>query len=178
MGFYVADNRTLFRENHGDTNDKLHRNKEKMLTNPEFEEYLKYVKLYRLDIYNEITEARSPWRAEWLDADFKTKRKDLYMNYHVFENGKIVQKTGRLDKDTLTEDRVPGINLSDLLTNPTKQGLPKQDFELGNLSYWAPDRDNDSVAGFYANEDGAGFVCYWSSSVMDSGLGVRVAKLK
>jgi len=153
---YVAKERTLLGKDFHECQELLHNNNERMPTPFEFIEFLKYTKENNSDIYNEITQVRSPWRAEWLDADFKTKGKDLYVNYHVFDSsGKIIQKSKLLDKNTLMKDKTPGISLDYLLNNPTSQGFPSKNAQSGDLYYWYPRSDNDSVARFIANSDRA-----------------------
>ncbi len=125
----------------------------------------------------DVVKAKNPWRAEWLDADFKTKGKELHINYHVFDkNGKIIQKSEVLDKNTLMKDKTPGISLENWIENPTKQGLPSNKTKLGNLYYWYPRDDNNSVARFSANTGRADLYCGRYPSFRVSGLGVRAAK--
>ena len=177
INLYVAKQRTLIGENWFDTQEALHSNNQKMLTIPEFIEFLKYTRENNQDIYKEVTEVRNPWRSEWLDADFKTKGENLIINYHVFdENRKITKKSKVLDKDTLMKDKIPGIDLASWLNNSTEQGLPKKDSKKGSLYYEHPKADNDSVAGFVADGGGAGLCCDGFPSVAYSYLGVRAAK--
>jgi len=176
INLYVAKQRTLLNSNYNECQESLHKENSKMLTIPEFKEFLNYTKDNFLDIYNEITEIRNPWRSEWLDADFKVENRDLFVHYHVFENNNIVRKKEKLDKDILMEDKTPGISLDGWLKDSIKQGLPKQNIASGNLYYWFPRSDNNSVAWFSAAVDGAYLVCDRSPSVRGSSLGVRAAK--
>jgi len=177
INLYVAKERTLLGEDWFDTQKALHSSNQKMLTIPEFKEFLKYTRENHQDIYNDITEMRDSWRAEWLDADLKTKGKDLIVNYHVFnENGKIVKKSEILDKNTLMKDKTPGIDLEYWLNNPTEQGLPTKKTKSGDLYYWYPRKDNNSVARFDANSDMAILDCGRYPSCGNSYLGVRAAK--
>lgn len=179
INLYVAREKTLLGENWFDTQKSLHSNEQKMLTIPEFKEFLKYAKENHKDIYNEITEVRNPWRAEWLDADFKTQGKELIVNYHVFdENGKIVKKSEVLDKNTFMKNKTPGISLENWLEDSTKSGLPKNLVKSGDLYYWYPRSDNNSVARFGANSGGADLNCCRIPSGGGSDLGVRAAKLR
>lgn len=149
-----------------------------MLILPEFIEFLKYTKENYKEIYNEITEVRNPWRAEWLDADFKVKGKDLYINYnHILDsNGNLIPKNSEiLDKNTLMKDK--GISLEDYLNkNQTSQGLPSKEVKSGDLYYWYPESDNNSVARFDADSDRADLYCGWDPSDGYSYLGVRAVK--
>jgi hypothetical protein len=174
----VARNKILHGKNFYNTQEALHSNNQRMLTIPEFREFLKYTRQNHKDIYNEITQVRSPWRAEWLDADFKVEGKDLVVYYHIFENGKIVKKSEKLDKNTLMEDKTPGISLENWLEDSTNQGLPKDVVKSGKLYYWCPDKDNNSVARFGANDVWSDLDCIRVPSGRGSGLGVRAAKLR
>ena len=180
---YVAKERTLQNRNWFGAHKELQENGERMLIIPEFVEFLKYLKSSNnqedLEIYKDITEVRSPWRAEWFDADFKTKGEDLYIhsNHKLDENKSLVpQNKEILDRNTLMKDKIPGISLESWLKNPTKQGLPSKKTNSGNSYYWNPRSDNNSVARFNADVDGAGLSCYGSPSDRDSYLGVRAVR--
>jgi hypothetical protein len=153
----------------------------KMLTIPEFREFLKYSRENYPKLYEEVTAVRTPWRAEHLDADFKLKDGKLYINSgHVLDSrGNLVpQHSEVLHKDTLMKDRTPGISLDDWVDgkNVTSQGLPNSKSSKGDLYYWYPRDDNNSVARFVADDDRTDFICNWDPSYWDSNLGVRVAK--
>jgi hypothetical protein len=174
IGLAVPKERTLLNKNFYDSQKILHDNKTKMLSMNEFREFLKVAKEKDAELYNEITQVRSPWRAEWIDADFKYKNGEMFVDYHVFdENGNIQKKREKLDKETLMKDKIPGISLEKWINDSTNQGLPKN--SEGSLYYWAPDKDNNSVAGFYADSIGASLngriPSYW-----DANLGVRAAE--
>jgi len=172
--------RILLNQNWYETHKELQSNGKRMPTPSEFLEILKYVKENNLNIYKEITEVRSPWRANWLDADFKVKGKDLYINYnHILDSkGNLVPKNSEiLDKNTLMKDRTPGISLDDyILNNHTSQGLPNKSVKSGDLYYWFPRSDNNSVAGFDASSDWAGLYCGRYPTDGVSGLGVFAVK--
>jgi hypothetical protein len=174
----VAKKRTHLGKDWNECHKLLQRFGERMLTLPEFVEFLKYVKIHHPNVYNEITEVRNPWRAEWLDADFKMKGKDLYVNFYLFDaGGNIIQKSELLDRNTLMEDKIPGISLEDYLNNNhTIQGLPNKEVKSGDLYYWRPRSDNNSVAGFVANSGRAGLYCYWYPPFVASALGVRAVR--
>lgn len=111
----------------------------------------------------DIIGVRSPWRAEWIDADFKVKNKRLCINSEP------------LDKNTLMEDRQ--ISLEDYINNNhTSQGLPSKKVKSGDLYYLYPRSDNNSVAGFYAGSGKAGLDCCRGPSNWDSSLGVRAVR--
>ena len=128
-------------------------------------------------VFDDIFGIKSPWRAEYIDADFKKGKDGLYINSnHVLDaNGNLIPQTSEvLDKSTLMKDKTPGIFLEDYLhSNYTTQGLPKKSVIKGDFYYWYPRSDNNSVAGFGAYSDGAGLDCNGGPSVRDPGRGVR-----
>jgi hypothetical protein len=180
INLYVAKERTHLNENWFECHKELQTNGERMLILPEFIEFLKYTKANFPDIYKEITEVRTPWRAEWIDADFKVKGKDLFINYnHVLDsNGNPVpQNSEILTQDALMKDKTPGISLEDYLnSNHTNQGLPSKKVKSEDLYYWCPDKDNKSVAWFDASSVRAVLGCISYPSDQYSALGVRAAK--
>ena len=130
------------------------------------------------NIYNEITEKRDPWRAEWLDADFKTKgqsKKNLIINYnHKLKNGILVPDN--------IEDLIWPIK-KDCYVNLdfNNQGMPTtessvQNYVQGsNFYHYYPRDDNNSVAGFRADSGRAGLNCNWTPGYSNAELGVRHA---
>jgi len=180
INLYVARERTFLNETWTDCHKLLQAEEERMLILPEFIEFLKYCKINNPDIYEEITAIRSPWRAEWIDADFKVKGKDLHINYnHILDSsGNPIPKNSEiLDKNTLMEDKNPGISLEDYLNNNhTNQGLPNKSIHSGDLYYWYPRSDNNSVAWFSTGSDWTYLLCYRNPSSQYPSLGVRAAK--
>ncbi|MEK6918199.1 MAG: hypothetical protein AABW51_04590 [Nanoarchaeota archaeon] len=183
-GIHVAKQRTHLGKNWFDSHKALQSEGLNMPTIPEFVEFLQYLKAsgnaeYQ-SIYNDITEVRSPWRAEWLDADFKKGKKDLYIHYnHVLDSkGELSFRNSEpLVVNTLVKDRTPGISLDDFLnSNHTSQGLPTENVAKGDLYYWYPRSDNNSVARFGASDGRAYLSCSLSPSDRDSSLGVRAVK--
>ena len=131
--------------------------------------------------FSDIVKIKSPQRAEWLDADFKTNGKDLEIHSnHIFDsNGKIINYDSELlDKDTLMKDKTPGISLEDWINNPTRQGLPTKKTKSGDFNYWYPRSDDNSVARFYDSGDWVVLNCFGDPSFGDSNLGVRGAVRK
>ncbi|MBU3924174.1 MAG: hypothetical protein KJ592_04610 [Nanoarchaeota archaeon] len=171
----VAKQRTYLGKNWSQSHKALQENGERMLTIPEFIEVLKYTKENHKDIYDEITQIKNPWRAEWLDADFKADGSNIRINSnHIYKNKTLTPATSEiLDSNTLIKDKTLGISLEDYLQNPTKQGLPSNKTKSGSLYYWAPMRDDNSVAHFVAYSVRAGLDCGVGPSVGDSCLGVR-----
>ena len=178
INLYVAKEKKFHGKNWFESQNLLQKEGEKMLTPYEFVEFLKYTKENNKEVYDEITSVKSPWRAEWLDADFKVKNGVLHMNYSVFdEKGKIIEKSEVLDKNTLMKDKTPGISLEDyIFNNSTSQGLPSTDVKKGDLYYWYPRSDDNSVARFDADDVGAGLNCDRNPSNRYVDLGVRAAR--
>ncbi|MBS3071268.1 hypothetical protein J4407_03135, partial [Candidatus Pacearchaeota archaeon] len=67
-GIYVAKEKTLHGKNWFDSHKALQKQGNRMLMPIEFVEFLNHTKDNFPEIYREITEVRSPWRAEYLDA--------------------------------------------------------------------------------------------------------------
>ena len=163
---YVSRERVGFNENFENQQRIAREEGGRMITIPEFKEVLKYARVDDQKLYNEITEIRSPWRAERLDALFDENEGELDIITH---NGR-----NRLNKLVLRENQLPGISMDSWLGENTKQGLPSKKVEKGNLFYSAP-RDG-AVASFDAFDVRSGLDCYWLPSGRDSDLGVRVVK--
>ena len=179
INLYVAREKSFLGENWFDCHKGLLGENNRMLTIPEFVEFLKYTKVNHKDIYDDITEVKSPWRSEWLDADFKVKGEQLYVNYdHTLDSsGNLIPKNSEvLIGDSLMTNKTPGISLEDYLDNHTSQGLPKSDIKDGKLYYYAPMKGNESVARFSANSGRAFLSCRGDPSYTDSDLGVRAVR--
>ncbi len=178
ISLYVAKERTHFEKNWYDAHRELQSKGNRMLTIPEFIEFLKYTRENNPEVYNDITEVRSPWRAEWIDADFKIKNKKLYINSnHVLDsNGNLIPEDSKpLSRITLMKDS--RISLEDWIKkNHTKQGFPTKKTKSGDLYYWYPKDDNNSVARFYAYDVGSGFSCGRDPSGRSFSLGVRAVR--
>ena len=192
IGLYVAKQRTLQGSNWYDCHKGLQANGERMPTIPEFVEFLKYLranpngvkdtpKQEVESILDDILAVRDPYRAEWLDADFKVKgklmNKKLYINYnHELKGGNLEPKNTEPLEQCLMKDRQPGIDLDSWLSNPTKQGLPQKNVKIGSIWYWYPRSDDNSVARFSANSVRANLDCYRYPSNSSTGLGVRAIR--
>ena len=181
INLYIAK-KTSHKVNWFNVHKLLQKDKERMLTIPEFIEFLNYIKSSNnqehLKIYKEITEVRLPWRAEWLDADFKIKNNKLHINYnHVLDsNGNLVPKNSEiLEENTLMKDK--RISLDDYLNNNhTLQGLPTKNVELGNLYYQHPRSENNLATRFDVDANGAGFFYKAVPFGRHPYLGVRAVK--
>jgi hypothetical protein len=169
INLWVAKQRTHLGKNWNECHEELGKQGYRMLILPEFIEFLKYIKTNFIEIYNEITEVRSPWRAEIFDAYFEQKEDGLY----ILTQNKT--KAEKLDKDTLIEDKNPGIDLEDFLTkNHMRQGLPTKGVQTGDLYYWHP--IEGSVARFNAYSNRASLDCNRYPSNRYSYLGVRAVR--
>jgi hypothetical protein len=145
----------------------------RMPTIPEFIEFLKVLRADAKysDLYKDITELRSPWRLELLDAYFPEINGKLHIQYHnQIQNGQIISGTPEELKDCLMKDKTPGISLEDWLDNPTKQGMPRADAQDGNLYYGNPRKD--CVAGLYVCSGRLSLGCDWDPSGRNVSLGV------
>ena len=129
-------------------------------------------------IFNDIYEVRDPYRAEYLDANFKVINGILNINYnHRYNNGVLVpQNTETLDINTLMKDKLPGISLESWLDNPTSQGFPRENVKKGDFYYYAPLKDNNSVVRFFADSGWSRLFCDRSPQSSGSTLGVRRKK--
>lgn len=138
-------------------------------------------------ILDEIYKVGGSWRSEWLDADFKVLDKKfgifggkVAMNYeHRMVNGTLTPtRKDEVLEGYLDQDKKPGINLNEWLKNATYQGLPTSNIPDGDLYYWRPGKDNNSVAGFGADSGRAGLGCNRNPSNAGASLGVRAARKK
>ena len=127
-------------------------------------------------ILDEMLAVRDPWRAEWIDADFKVKNDVLYLN-SAHDSNLTPQYSEPLE-DCLREDKEPGIDLDYWLKNATSQGLPPKNIPDGDFYYWAPMRDNNSVAGLNAGSYWAILYCDRDPANSGGRLGARAAKIR
>jgi len=122
---------------------------------------------------------QSPWRANYIDADYKVGKKcsEVHSDHTFNKQGKIINyKSEVLDKNTLMEDKQ--IDVIDFITkNHTPQRLVSKNVPSGNFNFYYPRSDNNSVAGFDASSVRADLYCIRDPSYRDSDLGVRSVKL-
>ena len=161
-----------------DTHKELYNQGLRMLTIPEFLELLKQSNQQDKSLYEQITKPRSPARYEWLDADFKFKNNQLYINSnHIIDaNGNLMPRSSEILEPCLMQDKLPGIDLEYWINNHTKQGLPLENTPAGSLYYWLPRSENNSVAGFDAYSDWADLVCSRNPTNSNASLGVRFVR--
>ena len=189
---YVAKERILQGKNWFDAHKEAHKQNARMLTIREFVDFLNQVKEGKAEdglgnkiskseldkIYKDITEQRNPWRSEWLDADFKVVNGVLQINYnHKIVNKKLVPQNSEPLESCLMQDRLPGIDIEFLLKNANKQGFPPTNIPGGDLWYFYPRGDNNSVARFYARAGRVDLGCNWDPLNSYSAFGVRLAKI-
>jgi len=166
---YFAKQRTHLNKNWKDTHKLLAQEKLRMPTIEEFRKTLNYLKNSQnqehLELYNEITEVRGPWRASHLDAYFEERKDGFYI---LTANKKKAEKL----ENCLMKDKIPGISLENWLEgkNIISQGLPSPNIDDGDLGYWYP--KNNQVAGFVAYSGEANLYCDWDPDYRDSNLGV------
>ncbi|MAG78980.1 hypothetical protein CMI40_01240 [Candidatus Pacearchaeota archaeon] len=185
LKLHVAKQTSLHNKNWYNSHKELQKQGNRMLTIPEFIKFLNHLKssnnLEYQEIYKNIIGVRSPWRAEWLDADFKMKNNQLYINYNYisYSKGKLVSQNSEvLSEATLMQDETSGISLEGWLSDKghTKQGLPTKETEKGNLYYRHPRSDNNSVARFGSSSNRTGLGCGRYPSSRVSSLGVRAVR--
>lgn len=188
---YVAKEKTHFDKNWFECHEELQKNKERMLTLPEFIEFLKYLKSSNkaefLNLYKNITDNKDPWKSEWIDADFKTEDwvNVKYINYyHVLDSsGNLIPKKSEiLDNNTLNtfmqEEYFP-LDIENWVdSNHTSQGLPTKNVKKGRGAYWGPVPSNKSVASYSARSGAnwTGFGCNDDPLAKDPGLGARAVR--
>ena len=174
-------------KNWNQAHELLHQDGEYMLTIKQFVDFLTTLKSRNAydgkgnkissseleNIFNEITEVRAPWRAEWLDAKFE----DTNILYgHRIQNGILVPTYTQQLEAHLSQNKTPGIDLQDWLTNANEHGLPIEKTKNGKLYYWSP--ANNSVARFIAYSDWALLDCSGGAEGSYTSLGVRPSRKK
>jgi len=175
---HFAKERSHLGEDWYDAHRELHKQNLSMPTIPQFIEFLKYLRAdptaENKSIYDEIIEKRDPRRKVWLDAKFHKKGNQLWVAYNHIVNLKgdlEAQENERLEGH-LMRDRDPGINkkpgisLEHWLNNPTKQGLPQENSEQGDLRYWHPKENR--VVRFYTCPNRAYLNCSAELDFADS----------
>jgi len=166
-GLRVAKQLSFLGNDWNESHKALQSQGQRMLTLPEFGEVLKYTQKELPEVYNDITEVRNPWRAEWIDAFFEQRKDGMYVltgNKSKAEKLKpCLMEDSRISLDNYVQD------------SHTKQGMPSKKVQSGDLYFWAP--RNGTVARFLASGDRAGLNCGGYPSGGDSNLGVRTVKI-
>jgi len=182
VDLYFAKERSHLGKEWHDTHRELHKQNLRMPTIPEFVEVLKYLRAdptaENRRVYNKITKVGDPLRAEWLDANFYAKGDKLWVDYNhiVDSNGNVVAQESERLEGHLMQDKPPGISLEHWLNNPTKQGLPQENSEQGDLWYKHPRARG--VARFTANSEGTYLSCRGDPDYFDYELGVRAVRTR
>ncbi len=178
---YVAKERTLQGKDWYEAHEELHKQDARMLTLKEFADFLLLLKSGNAEdglgskiskseldnLYLNITEVRNPYRAEWLDANFKVINGDLHINYnHRIVNKKLIPKNSEpLETCVMKNCKVD-------LSSFNKQGLPTK--KGTDFNYWCP--VNGNVARFVAGAGWAYLYCGGYPDSSDGDLGVRLAR--
>jgi len=125
------------------------------------------------EILDEITEVREPWRAEWLDADFKYATNKLWIySSHLLDTNGNLNPNYKKELETCLMTKGTKINLRTM----NHQGMP---IEAGDdFYYWCPDKDNSSVARFVADSDWVFLICGRNPQDVYPSLGVRFASFQ
>jgi hypothetical protein len=178
INLYVAKEKTLHGKDWDQAQEELKNQNQMMLPPYQFREFLKFLRDSQnpehIKIFKDITEVKSPWRAEWINARFeKTGNKINMISENVLNNGKYITPNIKLDT-YLINDRTPGISLDEWLDSNAKHGLPKSGINQGELSYWAP--VDGRVSWFGAGSDRTCLICHWDRSFTHSVLGVRACR--
>jgi len=119
-------------------------------------------------ILEDILTQRDPYRAEWLDADFKVINNNLHINYnHKYINGKLTPQKSEPLEACLMEDVYVD------LSSANKQGLPTKKSKSQEIYFYYPRSNNNSVARFRAYSVGVDLNCYVDPRGSNPGLGVR-----
>jgi len=119
------------------------------------------------EILDEIITVRNPYRAEWLDADFKYLGGKLWLySDHRLANASLDSDYKKELEDCLMT-KGSRINLATM----NAQGMPAE--EGNDFQYWCPDKDNKSVARFGTGSGRAGLCCDRDPAGANPSLGVR-----
>lgn len=121
---------------------------------------------------------QSPWRGNWVDADYKIGEKGLEVHSnHIFDKQGDIRgyKSEVLEGNTLIEDKQ--IDAIDYITkNHTSQGQISKNIKSGNFYSYFPRSDNNSVSRFYAGPNWADLNSNGDPSNWNPDIGVRVAE--
>ncbi len=182
LDLFVSKERSHLNEDWNQAKESVKKENGYMLTIRQFADFLSLLKSgkafdgrgRKIDskelerLFLDITEVKSPWRSEWLDAKFG----DGEITYNLInEDGSLNELTESFYRG-LTQDKTPGIDLESWLKTADYQGLPTSKTKDGELYYWSP--VNGRVAGFGAGSDWADLG--WGPADRGAGLGVRLAR--
>jgi hypothetical protein len=166
INLHVAKQRSFLGKKWHECHELLRANGKRMLTLPEFVEVLKYTQKELPEVYNKITEVRSPRRAEWIDVYFELREDELYV---LTGNKSHAEKI----EPCLMQNKY--ISLDDWIQHShTEQGFPSKNVQSGKLYNWT--MVNGTVARFFVHGGIPCFNCNGLPSEGDSDLGVRAVK--
>jgi hypothetical protein len=183
-GLYFQKERQLLGTNWIDAHKRLRKQGLKMPTMEEFRQLLRYLKnnptQENTQIYDDITEIRDPFRAEWLDSRFEADGGKLYVFYHAFEGKNIIEKAEKISWGDFLGGKKSmemEISLERWLKDATSCGLPKPGIQRGELDclhYSVP--VSRGVATFVAGSGRIILECAWNPELENSSRGVRGVK--
>ena len=128
-----------------------------------------------LSIYDKMTKAVSPFRAEWLGDSYIKINSGLYRGYNnCLVNKKVIATTFEKLEDYVTGNCFVDLNSFNYQGLPTRRS-EKQEYEQGKNVYYWPPRDGFVVV-FGAGSVWAFLGCGGDPTDTDAGLGVRRAK--
>jgi len=179
LDLHFTEERILLGKNWQTTKDTLKDQEMAMPTPFQFRAFLKHLRDSKehQELYEDITEIRDPYRAEWLNARFNEREDGMYIiSEDALINGKYEDQEIKLD-NCLMKDK--DISLDEYLDSTTPHGLPPANTLHGSLKhgslYYRYPRDN-SVARFGSDSFWAGLYCGWVPGGSDSTLGVFAAR--
>ena len=128
------------------------------------------------NIFNDITQAKSPWRAEWIDGEVLYRNNEWYLaQSHILDaQGNLIPQYIKPLDECLMEDKTPGIILDQWIKNPTKQGFPRKNIQPGDVYCMGPDKDNNSAVRIFASEDGLNLGFDGDKLFRSRDLGIRL----
>ncbi|TSC65176.1 MAG: hypothetical protein G01um101477_587 [Candidatus Doudnabacteria bacterium Gr01-1014_77] len=126
-----------------------------------------------IEVYNDMTEKRDPWRSEWFDTKFTARGEGFDVTYPIFKNDGWEYVTEELEEH-LKEKKC--INMNDWLLHSNLHGLPRPGSTGSDLYYWPP--SNGSVARFGAYSDWSRLGCGGYPAGRSASLGVRAVAKK
>ncbi|MEE9525385.1 MAG: hypothetical protein V3V78_02145 [Candidatus Woesearchaeota archaeon] len=182
---WVAKETTLHGEDWFGSHKGLQEQGLRMLTLPEFREYLKYLvssdNPEHLKIYRDIIEIKDPYRGERVDALFSNDGHHLETNHILDSDGKLTPQYSKSVCSWCTSDHLrKEISLQDYLFRAsTDQGLPSRFAYHGEDMEYSPPGDcgheKESVC-FESSRNKFVFNGHLDLLYKGAGLGVRAAK--
>ena len=178
IDLHFTEERILLDKNWQTTKDTLKDQEMAMPTPFQFRAFLKHLRDSKehQELYEDITEIRDPYRAEWLNARFNEREDGMYIiSEDALIKGKYKDQEIKLD-NCLMQDGYTSrcISLDEYLNSTTPHGLPPANIPNGNLNYWYP--GDKSVAVFGSVSVLADLCCDRNPDLSSSALGVFGAR--